>query len=72
MTGALADLFGTAPNGQGWWDIAIAVDPIDINRIYLAGSIRSSGASGADTWSSALCRLIVSSAAVAARVPRTR
>lgn len=61
VTGAPADLFGTAP-GQGWWDIAIAVDPTDINRIYLAGSTRSSGAPGADTWSSALYRSIVSSA----------
>ena len=60
VTGAPADLFGTG-TGQGWWDIAIAVDPTDINRLYLAGSTRSSGAAGPDTWSSALYRSIVSS-----------
>jgi hypothetical protein len=44
-----ADLFGslTIPSGhtrpdpgQGRYDIAIAVDPVDVNRIYLGGSFR--------------------------------
>ncbi len=61
VTGAPADLFGTGAVGQGWWDIAIAVDPSDLSRIYLAGSTRASGAAGADTWSSALYRSAVTS-----------
>jgi hypothetical protein len=34
------DLFGSNPDedGQGWYDMAIAVDPNNINRIYLGGS----------------------------------
>ncbi len=60
VTGAPGDLFGTG-TGQGWWDIATAVDPTDLNRLYLGGSTRSSGAAGPDTWSSALYRSIVSS-----------
>lgn len=37
---APADLFGSNPDeyGQGWYDLAIAVDPNNINRIYLGGS----------------------------------
>ncbi|HEX8772341.1 MAG TPA: hypothetical protein VF735_01970 [Pyrinomonadaceae bacterium] len=35
-----SDLFGSDPDedGQGWYDLAIAVDPNNINRIYLGGS----------------------------------
>jgi photosystem II stability/assembly factor-like uncharacterized protein len=35
-----ADLFGDDPaeEGQGWYDLAITVDPNNINRIYLGGS----------------------------------
>jgi hypothetical protein len=37
---APADLFGSNPKeyGQGWYDLAIAVDPNNSNRIYLGGS----------------------------------
>lgn len=61
VTGAPADLFGTSTLGQGWWDIAIALDPSNLSRIYLAGSTRSSGAAGPDKWSSALYRSAVAS-----------
>ena len=58
VTGAPADLFGTATiGGQGTYDLAIAVDPNDVNRLFLGGStIASSG-----EWSGAVYRSTVSS-----------
>jgi hypothetical protein len=40
VKGVPARLFGSDPeeDGQGWYDLAIAVDPNNINRIYLGGS----------------------------------
>ena len=39
-----SDLFGDNTIGfQGWYDLAIAVDPNDINLIYLGGSTRWTG-----------------------------
>lgn len=61
VTGHPSDLFGTGTWGQGWWDLAIVVDSGNVDRIYLGGSTRSSGASGADEWSGSLYRCIVSS-----------
>lgn len=40
--GAPSDLFGPGTSGQGWYDIAIAVDPNDDGLIYLGGSTKSS------------------------------
>jgi len=59
VSGAPADLFGIAPTlgGQGWYDLAIAVDPGNVNRIYLGGSTKSAGGQ----WSGSLYRSIVSS-----------
>lgn len=63
VTGHPTDLFGPATDvyGQGWWDLAIVVDPGNINRIYLGGSYRDSGAAGADKYSGAMYRCLVSS-----------
>ena len=59
ISGAPADLFGIAPTlgGQGWYDLAIAVDPNNVNRIYLGGSTKSAGGQ----WSGSLYRSMVSS-----------
>ena len=54
VTGHPPDLFGTPP-GQGSYDLAVAVDPNNANRIYLGGSIRFSGGD----WSAALFRCMV-------------
>lgn len=45
IAGAPTDLFGDDPSsqGQGWYDIAIAVDPNNGNRIYLGGSAKDVG-----------------------------
>lgn len=44
VTGAPTDVFGTAATGgQGWYDLDVAVDPNDANRLYLGGSLRLSG-----------------------------
>jgi len=44
VAGAPADLFGDpADQGQGWYDLAIAVDPNNGNRIYLGGSTKDFG-----------------------------
>ena len=34
------------PTGQGWYDLAIAIAPDNINRVYLGGSTKRSDASG--------------------------
>lgn len=57
--GAPGDLFGSDPtrNGQGWYDLAIAVDPNNVNRVYLGGSTKWVGGQ----WSGSLYRSAVSS-----------
>jgi len=45
IVGAPLDLFGTSW-GQGWYDLAIAIAPDNINRIYLGGSIGPVGTTG--------------------------
>ncbi len=59
ISGAPADLFGIAPtlSGQGWYDLVIAVDPNNVNRIYLGGSTKLAGGQ----WSGSLYRSVVSS-----------
>jgi hypothetical protein len=63
VTGHPSDLFGTPPYTQGWYDLAVAVDPNNVNRIYLGGSTRA--ASGwtheADKWAGNLYRCVVTS-----------
>jgi len=59
LSGAPADLFGTPPRGQGTYDLVIAVDPNDVNRIYLGGSTRKSGGATGE-WSGSLWRCRVS------------
>ena len=63
VTGAPADLFGTAAiGGQGTYDLAIAVDPNNVNRLFLGGStIASSG-----EWSGAVYRSTVTSSGTGA------
>lgn len=51
------DLFGTPGYYQGTYDLAIAVDPNNVNRVYLGGSTKSAGGQ----WSGSLYRCIVSS-----------
>lgn len=55
---------GNLVGSQGWYDLAIAVAPDNVNRIYLGGSIVFSGGD----WSGALyrCDITVSAAAVSA------
>jgi len=63
VTGHPADLFGTAAIGfQGNYDLAIAVDPNNVDRLYLGGSTRSS----AGEWSGCLYRSMVTSAGMGA------
>jgi hypothetical protein len=50
VAGAPAQLFG--PNGQGSYDLVVAVDPNNVNRIYLGGATVFSGGD----WSGALYR----------------
>jgi hypothetical protein len=59
INSAPTDLFGSDPTdqGQGWYDIAIAVDPNNANRIYLGGSTKLSGGQ----WSGCLYRCNVTS-----------
>lgn len=52
VTGVAAQILGPAPNGQGSYDLAVAVDPNNVNRIYLGGATVSSGGD----WSAALYR----------------
>jgi hypothetical protein len=55
---APTDLFGPdSDHQQGWYDLAIAVDPTNVNRIYLGGSIKYSGGD----WSGCIYRSDVSS-----------
>jgi len=53
-----ANLFGSGARGQGWYDLAIAVDPTNVNRIYVGGSTVSSSGQ----WSGSLFRCDVSPA----------
>lgn len=59
VSGAPTDLFGPDPSqpGQGWYDLAVAVDPNNVNRLYLGGSTKVSGGQ----WSGSLYRSIVTS-----------
>jgi hypothetical protein len=50
VTGAPTQLFG--PTGQGYYDLVVAVDPNNTNRIYLGGATVQSGGD----WSAALYR----------------
>jgi hypothetical protein len=50
VTGAPAQLFG--PSGQGSYDLVVAVDPNNTNRVYLGGATVPSGGD----WSAALYR----------------
>lgn len=43
VTGAPADLFNASAPYQGWYDMDIAVDPANANRVYLAGAAKSAG-----------------------------
>jgi hypothetical protein len=52
VSGAPSEVFGTNAPGQGWYDVAIAVDPNNVNRIYFGGSAKESGGE----WSGALWR----------------
>jgi hypothetical protein len=57
VAGAPARLFGPDPGrqGQGGYDLAIIVDPNDVNRIYLGGSTMSS----LGQWSGSVYRCTV-------------
>lgn len=59
VEGAPKQLFGDDPSeeGQGWYDLAIAIDPNNINRIYLGGSTVDEG----DIYPGSLFSCIVSS-----------
>jgi hypothetical protein len=63
VTGHPTDLFGTGSYGQGWYDLAVAVDPNNVNRIYLGGSTREAAGwtHEADKWAGSLYRCIVTS-----------
>ena len=50
VTGAPTQLFG--PSGQGFYDLVVAVDPNNANRVYLGGATVLSGGD----WSAALYR----------------
>jgi hypothetical protein len=66
VSGHPSDLFGTGGSGprfQGWYDLAIAVDPSNVNRIYLGGSTKRSGGD----WSGCIYRSNVSSKGSGAR-----
>ena len=57
ISGSPSDLFGTTSIGfQGWYDLAIAVDPNDENLIYLGGSTKDTGSD----WSGCAYRSTVS------------
>lgn len=61
VAGGPPDLFGNDPeeDGQGWYDIAVAVDPNNAGRIYLGGSLKSDAA---EIYPSSLYSCIVSTA----------
>ncbi len=66
VRGVPADLFGDDPaeEGQGWYDLAIAVDPNNINRIYLGGSAKDVG----DIWPSSIYSCLVTSSGAGANL----
>jgi hypothetical protein len=55
VAGVPADLFGMG-QGQGWYDMAIAIAPDNLNRVYVGGA----GVNLGGDWSAALYRLEVS------------
>ena len=59
ISGAPSDLFGSDPGGygQGWYDVAIALDPNNVNRVYLGGSTKEAGGQ----WAGCIYRCTVSS-----------
>ena len=61
LFGPLTDSAGNPRNGQAWYDLAIAVDPNNVNRIYLGGSIVYTGGD----WSGSLYRADVTSSGAA-------
>ena len=61
VTSHPTDLFGTGSFGQGGYDLAIVVDPSNVDRIYLGGSTRDAGLSSGDTWSGSMYRATVAS-----------
>jgi len=59
VSGGPADLFGTSAIGfQGTYDLAVAVDPNNVNRLFVAGSTKSS----AGEWSGCSYRCDVTAA----------
>ena len=63
ITGAPSDVLGRPGSGQGWYDIAIAVDPTDANTIYMGGATRRTpvvhGPTTVIEWPAALDRGVV-------------
>jgi len=55
--GVPSDLFGPGPSYQGWYDLAITVDPNDDRLIYLGGSIKYSN----NDWSGCVYRSTITS-----------
>jgi hypothetical protein len=58
VEGVPDDLFGSAAKqskGQGWYDLAMAIDPSNVNRVYVGGAAVNLG----NDWSAALYRLEV-------------
>ena len=66
VKGTPADLFGDDPadEGQGWYDLAIAVDPNNINRIYLGGAAKDVE----DLWPSSIYSCLVTSSGAGANL----
>lgn len=65
VRGAPEDLFGDpGEQGQGWYDLAIAVDPHNGNRVYLGGSTKSHG----DIYPSSLYSCLVTSSGAGSRL----
>ena len=64
VTGVPGDMFGPNANGQANYDLALAVDPNNANRIYLGGATVPSGGD----WSGALyrCEVTVAGTSVTA------
>lgn len=61
------DLFGPPGFFQGWYDLAIAVDPNNTNRIYLGGSTKVSGGE----WSGCAYRCDITSTGTSATLAYT-
>jgi hypothetical protein len=70
--GAPANLFGDPTfdppvPGQGWYDLAVAVDPVDANRVYLGGSTVASS----NQWSGSVFRCAVTVSGTTVSMTRT-